>query len=80
MKTGQMTLDEELVKAVDEAARQMGSNRSSFTRRALRRELQRLRTEALERQHREGYARHPVATEEFAVWEAEQDWAMNEVR
>ena len=74
MKTVQMTLDEELVKAVDEAARQLGSNRSSFTRRALRRELERLRVEALEHQHREGYARKPVADNEFAVWEAEQDW------
>ncbi|TVQ33499.1 MAG: ribbon-helix-helix protein, CopG family [Wenzhouxiangella sp.] len=74
MKAVQMTLDEELVKAVDEAARQTGSNRSSFTRRALRHELQRLRIEALERQHREGYTRHPVAMDEFAVWETEQDW------
>ena len=75
MKTVQMTLDEELVKAVDAAARQAGTNRSSFTRRALRRELERLRIEALERQHREGYARHPVATDEFAVWETEQAWS-----
>ncbi len=74
MKTVQMTLDEELVNAVDAAARQAGTNRSSFTRRALRRELERLRIEALERQHRKGYARHPVATDEFAVWEAEQAW------
>ncbi len=73
MKTVQMTLDEELVKAVDQAARQLGSNRSSFTRQALRRELERLRVEALERQHREGYARKPVLGDEFAVWEAEQD-------
>lgn len=74
MKTVQMTLDEELVNAVDAAAKQAGTNRSSFTRRALRRELERLRIEALERRHREGYARRPVATDEFAVWEAEQVW------
>lgn len=74
MKTVQMTLDEELVREVDEAVGQLGTTRSSFARRALRRELDRLRVEAQERLHREGYQRHPVADDEFGVWEAEQDW------
>lgn len=74
MKTVQMTLDDELVREVDEAVGRLGSNRSSFTRRALRRELERIRIEEMERLHREGYARHPVSDAEFSVWESEQDW------
>jgi len=74
MKTVQMTLDEELVEAVDRIVGQLGTNRSSFTREALKRELERHRIEQQERCHREGYARHPVTDNEFSVWEQEQDW------
>jgi hypothetical protein len=45
-----------------------------FTRRALREALVRHRIEEMERQHRQGYEQHPVAAEEFSVWETEQDW------
>ena len=37
------TLDEELVQAVDEAAKRLGTTRSGFTRKALRQALTRLR-------------------------------------
>ena len=36
MRTVQMTLDEDLVKAVDKASKRLGTTRSEFTRRALR--------------------------------------------
>ena len=36
MKTVQMTLDENLVKAVDRAAKKLRTTRSAFTRQALR--------------------------------------------
>ena len=74
MKTVQMTLDDELVEAVDEVVRKLGTSRSAFTRQALERALLQVRTEEQERRHREGYARHPVAEQEFSVWEQEQDW------
>jgi len=74
MKTVQMTLDDELVKAVDRVSRQIGTTRSAFTRKALREALVRHRIEEMERQHRQGYEQHPVAAEEFSVWESEQDW------
>ena len=74
MKTVQMTLDDELVKAVDRVSRQLGTTRSAFTRKALREALVRHRIEEMERQHRQGYEQHPVAAEEFSVWETEQDW------
>ncbi len=74
MKTVQMTLDEELVKAVDRAARKLGKSRSAFAREALREALARVRARALEEKHRAGYARKPVRRSEFELWEAEQIW------
>ncbi len=74
MKTVQMTLDDDLVSAVDKAARRMGTTRSAFTRDALRHALASLRVRELERKHREGYQRKPVKTGEFGVWEGEQVW------
>ena len=74
MKTVQMTLDEDLVKAVDEAARRLRTTRSAFTRRALREALRALAVGELERRHRRGYDARPVKRGEFSVWEKEQEW------
>ena len=41
MKTVQMTLDEDLVKAVDQVSKQLRTTRSAFTRMALREALTR---------------------------------------
>lgn len=74
MRTVQMTLDDDLVKAVDRVSKQLHTNRSAFTRNALREALARYHLEQLERKHLQGYERHPVAADEFAVWETEQAW------
>lgn len=74
MKTVQMTLDDDLVKAVDKAARELGTSRSSFTRKALRSALEKLRMTALERKYRAGYERKPVRRGEFDGWDKEQAW------
>jgi metal-responsive CopG/Arc/MetJ family transcriptional regulator len=74
MRTIQMTLDDDLVQAVDRVSKQLRTSRSAFARKALREALSRYNLEQLERQHRQGYERHPVTTEEFSVWEAEQSW------
>ena len=74
MKTVQMTLDEDLVAAVDRAAKRLGTTRSALTREALRAALARMRARELERKHRDGYARKPVKRGEFDVWESEQVW------
>ena len=74
MKTVQMTLDEHLVKAVDSAARKLGTTRSGFTREALRSALKEVRIKELEFKHREGYKHKPVRPGEFSNWEAEQIW------
>jgi metal-responsive CopG/Arc/MetJ family transcriptional regulator len=74
MKTVQMTLDEDLIAAVDKVAKRLGTTRSALTREALRATLARVRARELERKHREGYARKPVKRGEFSVWEGEQIW------
>ena len=74
MRTIQMTLDDELVEAVDRVSKRLHTSRSSFTRKALREALSRYSQEQLEYQHRQGYERHPTSSEEFSVWEAEQAW------
>ena len=74
MKVVQMTLEEELVAAVDRAARQLRQSRSAFARSALKAALAQLRTRDLELRHREGYRRKPVKRGEFDLWEGEQSW------
>ena len=74
MKTVQMTLDENLVKAVDSAAKKLRTTRSAFTREALRSALKEVRVRDLESKHRAGYKRKPVKRGEFSDWESEQIW------
>lgn len=74
MKTVQMTLDNDLVSAVDRVSKQLHTSRSAFTRMALREALASHGVKQLERKHREGYERHPATADEFSVWETEQAW------
>ncbi len=74
MRTIQMTLDDDLVKAVDRVSKQLHTSRSAFTRNALREALARFSLEQLERKHRQGYERQPATADEFSVWETEQAW------
>ena len=74
MRTIQMTLDDDLVKAVDRLSKQLKTSRSAFTRKALRDALSRINIERLELKHREGYEKSPVTVDEFSVWESEQAW------
>lgn len=74
MRTIQMTLDDNLVKAVDRVSKELHTSRSAFTRKALQDALDRYELEKLERKHRHGYEQNPVATDEFSIWETEQAW------
>ena len=74
MKTVQMTLDENLIKAVDIAAKKLRTTRSAFTREALRSALKEVKARELESKHRIGYQRKPVKRGEFSDWESEQVW------
>jgi metal-responsive CopG/Arc/MetJ family transcriptional regulator len=74
MRTIQMTLDDDLVTAVDRVSKELRTSRSAFARKALRDALARCTLEQLECKHRRGYERYPVAVDEFSVWETEQAW------
>ncbi|NCO60042.1 MAG: CopG family transcriptional regulator [Deltaproteobacteria bacterium CG_4_8_14_3_um_filter_51_11] len=74
MRTIQMTLDDDLVKSVDRVSKELQTTRSAFARKALRDALARYSLEQMERKHRRGYEQHPVAADEFSVWETEQAW------
>ncbi len=73
-RTVQMTLDEDLINAVESVAKELRTTRSAFTRSALQRAIARIRMEKLEEMHRQGYLKKPVSEGEFSVWEEEQKW------
>ncbi len=74
MQTVQIVLDEALLRAADQAARQAKLNRSALVREALKDYLKKLQTLERERQDREGYQRLPESAEEQLDWEQEAAW------
>ncbi|MEK7269757.1 MAG: ribbon-helix-helix domain-containing protein [Planctomycetota bacterium] len=74
MRTIQMTLDDDLVTAIDELAGRLGATRSALTRQALRDVLRKHEVEAMERRERAGYARVPESPSELAFPPGEQAW------
>ncbi len=74
MRTIQMTLDDELVAAVDKLVKKLKTTRSAFARKALREAIKQVNIKALENKHRKGYERYPVGKNEFSIWESDQDW------
>lgn len=74
MKTIQMTLDEELIKSVDNIVKKLHTTRSAFTRSALRQAISNFNMQKLEKKHRKGYQNKPVQSDEFDLWENEQAW------
>jgi metal-responsive CopG/Arc/MetJ family transcriptional regulator len=74
MRTVQMTLEDSLVKSVDQAAKKLHTTRSAFARSALKEALRHLKIKELEHQHRQGYQARPATREEVGVWEKEQAW------
>jgi metal-responsive CopG/Arc/MetJ family transcriptional regulator len=74
MRTVQMTLDDDLVSAVDKIVRKLKTTRSAFARKALKDAIRRANTNMLEKRHKKGYELYPVSKTEFSVWESEQEW------
>jgi len=74
MKTVQMTLDDELVDAVDAMVKKLHTTRSAFTRKALRNAMEGMRIKQQEERHKTGYQQKPVQVSEFVAWESEQRW------
>jgi metal-responsive CopG/Arc/MetJ family transcriptional regulator len=67
MRRVQIILDDDLVEAVDEIVKKLKTNRSAFTREALRNAISRHKIHCLKEQHRKGYQKHPVQQGEFYV-------------
>ena len=74
MRTIQMTLDDELVEAVDKLVKKLKTTRSAFARKALREAIRQVNIKTLENKHKKGYEIYPVSKTEFSVWESEQEW------
>jgi metal-responsive CopG/Arc/MetJ family transcriptional regulator len=74
MHTIQMTIDEELLGAVDQLARELEMTRSRLIREALGRYLEERRSALLEEAHRAAYERVPQLEDEIASWEGLQHW------
>ena len=74
MKTIQMTIDERLLKLVDNMSHAQKTTRSAFIREALEAKIRRERIREDEVRHTEGYTRKPVEPGEFDVWLNQQDW------
>ena len=74
MRTIQMTLDDELVTAVDKVVKKLKTTRSAFTRKALKDAIKQVNIDMLEKKHKKGYECYPVGKTEFSVWEPEQEW------
>jgi metal-responsive CopG/Arc/MetJ family transcriptional regulator len=74
MTTIQVVLEDTLLEATDRVVRRLKVNRSALIRDALREHLRRLSIVEKERRDREGYARHPVARDEFGVWDKVAAW------
>jgi metal-responsive CopG/Arc/MetJ family transcriptional regulator len=74
MVTVQMTLDEKLVKRVDQLAHKFRTSRSAFAREALKEAVRKYQMLELEKKHQAGYRKTPVKDGEFDVFEKEQAW------
>ena len=74
MRTIQMTLDDDLVIAVDNTIKKLKMTRSAFARKALKDAIKQVNINMLEKKHAKGYKRHPAGKTEFNIWESEQKW------
>ncbi len=75
MRTIQVVLDEDLLKAADHFAQRVKLNRSALMRNALREHLKKLHYQELERLERKGYERVPASEDEdLKGWGGEASW------
>ena len=69
-----LTIDDDLLTEVDQVTQALQTTRSAFIRSALQLALRHYAVLQKEQQHAQGYARHPVLSDEFDVWTSEQSW------
>lgn len=74
VKNIQISIQENLLAAVDRAMGHVKMTRSALIAAALKNYLRFLETRLLEQRHAEGYGKKPVRRGEFDGWEKEQVW------
>jgi metal-responsive CopG/Arc/MetJ family transcriptional regulator len=74
MKTIQVVLDSELLRAADSAAKRARVNRSALIRKALREHLRCLNVKELEARERRAYQEQPQDVEEVERWARVAVW------
>ena len=74
MKTIQVVLDSELLRAADSAAKRARVNRSALVRKALREHLRRLNVKELEARERRAYQEQPQDIKEVERWARVAVW------
>lgn len=74
VRTIQIVLDEDLLRAADRAARMRRTSRSALFRAALRQHLRALRVKEREELDRAGYRRRSDSGDDLAIWEREAAW------
>lgn len=75
MKTIQLTLDDDLLDRVNRAIAQQQTSLALFMKESLIHYLHKLKIKEMEKQHKDGYSKHPIEKGEFDVWEDEQIWS-----
>ena len=74
VKTIQLVLEAELLRAANGAAKRARVNRSAFIRQPLREHLRRAGMREAEARDRRGYLEHPEDTAEVEGWERAASW------
>jgi len=72
MRTIQMTLDDDLVEAVDKVVKKLRTTRYAFSRQALKDAIKHVNIDLLEKKHKRVYEHYPDKSE-FSIWESEQE-------
>jgi len=67
MKTIELSIDDELLSRVNHTIAQQKTTLAAFIRESIVHYLNRLKIRELEKQHREGYSKHPVQKGEFDI-------------
>jgi metal-responsive CopG/Arc/MetJ family transcriptional regulator len=68
MRTIQMTIDDDLLAAVDRVVKKLNTTRSAFARKALRDAVKKVSVNAPEKKHKKGSRHYPIGkTKSFAL-------------
>jgi metal-responsive CopG/Arc/MetJ family transcriptional regulator len=78
METIRITLDRDLLRRANRAAKKLKTNRSALFREALREHLKRIDLRQREMRDREGYLRYPDSLDDPTVWDKVHDWPENQ--